>query len=94
VIFLSALILSTIAVFSIAFESRGADLPFIYAGTFFEEKQNLFWKRSFTIRPRLFYLLDYGFLPQNVRGKKKEEKKPNFSVTRKYKSSPSAITAI
>jgi hypothetical protein len=46
-------------------------------------------------RPRLFYLLDYRFLPQNVSevgGGKKQ--KNNFSVTRKYKSSPSAITAI
>jgi hypothetical protein len=45
------------------------------------------------VRPRLFYLLDYGFLPQNVSevgGKKKQKN----SVTRKYKSSPSAITAI
>jgi hypothetical protein len=40
------------------------------------------------------YLLDYGFLPQNVSEVGGEKKQKNFSVTRKYKSSPSAITAI
>jgi hypothetical protein len=42
----------------------------------------------------LFYLLDYGFLPQNVSEVGGKKTKKNFSVTRKYKSSPSAITAI
>jgi hypothetical protein len=46
------------------------------------------------LRPRLFYLLDYRFLPQNVSEVGGEKNQKNFSVTRKYKSSPSAITAI
>jgi hypothetical protein len=47
------------------------------------------------VRPRLFYLLDYGFLPQNVRevGLRRGKTPKKLTVARTYKSSPSAITA-